>query len=260
LRQFSDQHLAALTVMVIAIAGCVTAARRGGDRTRKAIAYTLAGLILLGWIGEYIDDAVLGQWSTTYTLPLQLTDAVSAVAVLALLTRRQFLVELTYFWAFTASLQAVLTPDLGHSFPNALYFTYFLYHVCAIVAAAFLVFGCRQWPRQTAVWRVFAATLAWAAIAGLADIITGGNYMYLRAKPLHNSLLSVMGPWPWYIAAGIGVGLVMLLLVAVLTQLIRRQPVKQIFPATHRLSHHKPAGLYSHPEDQWLTPRRDPRA
>jgi hypothetical integral membrane protein (TIGR02206 family) len=260
LRQFSEPHLAALTVMVVGIAGSVWAARHKGERTRTAIAYTLAALILLGWIGEYIDDAVLGQWSTTYTLPLQLTDAVSAVAVLALLTRRQFLVELTYFWAFTASLQAVLTPDLGRGFPNALYFTYFLYHVGAIVAAAFLVFGCRQYPRPTAVWRVFAATLAWAAIAGLADVITGGNYMYLRSKPAHNSLLSVMGPWPWYIAAGIGVGLAMLLLVAILTQLIRRQPVRRILPATHRLSHRQLRGLYSHAQDQWLTPRRDRRA
>ena len=139
------------------------AGRRGSERTRTAFTYALAALILLGWIGEYVDDAMLGQWSTTYTLPLQLTDAVSAVAVLALLTRRQFLVELTYFWAFTASLQAVLTPDLGHGFPNVLYFTYFLYHVGAIVAAAFLVFGLPSYPRPTAVWRVFAATLAWAA-------------------------------------------------------------------------------------------------
>jgi hypothetical integral membrane protein (TIGR02206 family) len=260
LRQFSDQHLAALTVMVVGIAAATWVGRRGTERTRKAVAYALAWLILLGWIGEYVDDAVLGQWSTTYTLPLQLTDAVSAVAVLALLTRRQFLVELTYFWAFTASLQAVLTPDLGHGFPNALYFTYFLYHVGAIVAAAFLVFGCGRWPRPTAVWRVFGATLAWAAIAGLADVITGGNYMYLRVKPVHNSLLSVMGPWPWYIAGGIGVGLAMLLLVAALTQLIRHQPVRQILPATHRLSHHHGRGLYSHPQDQWLTPRRDRRA
>jgi hypothetical integral membrane protein (TIGR02206 family) len=260
LRQFSDQHLAALTVMVAGIAAAVWAGRRGSERVRQAVTYTLAALIFLGWIGEYTDDAVLGQWSTTYTLPLQLTDAVSAVAVLALLTRRQFLVELTYFWAFTASLQAVLTPDLGHGFPNALYFTYFLYHVGAIVAAAFLVFGCRLYPRPTAVWRVFAATLAWAAIAGLADVITGGNYMYLRSKPVHNSLLSVMGPWPWYIAAGIGVGLAMLLLVAVLTELIRGQPVRRILPATHRLSHRQLHGLYSHAQDQWLTPRRDPRA
>jgi hypothetical integral membrane protein (TIGR02206 family) len=260
LRQFSDQHLAALTVMVVGIAASVWAGRHKGERTRRAIAYTLAALILLGWIGEYTDDAVLGQWSTTYTLPLQLTDAVNAVAVLALLTRRQFLVELTYFWAFTATLQATITPDLGHAFPNALYFTYFLYHVGAIVAGAFLVFGCRIYPRPTAVWRVFAATLAWTAIAGLADVITGGNYMYLRAKPVHNSLLSVMGPWPWYIAAGIGVGLAMLLLVAILTQLIRKQPVSAILPATHRVSHHKPDGLYSHAQDPWLTPRRDRRA
>jgi hypothetical integral membrane protein (TIGR02206 family) len=260
LRQFSDQHLAALTVMVVGIAATVWAGSRGGERTRQAIAYTLAGVILLGWIGEYVDDLVLGQWSTTYTLPLQLTDAVSAVAVLALLTRRQFLVELTYFWAFTASLQAVLTPDLANGFPNALYFTYFLYHVGAIVAAAFLVFGCGLWPRPKSVYRVFGATLAWAAIAGLADVITGGNYMYLRSKPVHNSLLSVMGPWPWYIVAGTGFGLIMLLLVAAITQLIRREPVSRILPATHRLSHHSSGGLYSHAEDPWLTPRRDRRA
>ena len=24
--------------------------------------------------------------------------------------------------------------------------------------------------------------------------------IYLRAKPVHNSLLKLMGPWPWYIA------------------------------------------------------------
>lgn len=260
MRQFSAQHLAALTVMVLGIAGSVWAARHRGERTRTAISYALAALILLGWIGEYVDEAVLGQWSTTYTLPLQLTDAVSAVAVLALLTRRQLLVELTYFWAFTASLQAALTPDLGHGFPNALYFTYFLYHVGAIVGAAFLVFGCRLYPRPTAVWRVFAATLAWAAIAGLADLITGGNYMYLRFKPVHNSLLSVLGPWPWYIAAGIGVGLAMLLLVAALTQLLRGEPVRRILPAARGLSHLPGRGLYSHAQDPWLTPRRDRRA
>jgi hypothetical protein len=69
-----------------------------------------------------------------------------------------------------------------------------------------------------------------------------------------------MGPWPWYVVAGIGVGLIMLLLVAAITQLIRREPVRGILPATHRLSHHQPGCLYSHAEDQWLTPRRDPRA
>jgi uncharacterized membrane protein YwaF len=45
------------------------------------------------------------------------------------------------------------------------------------------------------------------------DVSTGGNYMYLRAKPVHNSLLSVMGPWPWYIVTGVVLGLALLLIV-----------------------------------------------
>jgi uncharacterized membrane protein YwaF len=86
------------------------------------------------------------------------------------------------------------------------------------VAASFLVFGCRQYPRPGAVWRVFWITLAWAAIAGAGDLITGGNYMYLRTRPVHASLLSVMGAWPWYIVGGTALGLALLLLVAGLTR------------------------------------------
>ena len=86
------------------------------------------------------------------------------------------------------------------------------------MGASFLVFGCRLYPRRGAVWRVFWITIAWTAIAGTADVITGGNYMYLASKPVHNSLLSVMGPWPWYIAGGVVLGLALLLLVDRLTR------------------------------------------
>jgi hypothetical integral membrane protein (TIGR02206 family) len=178
-------------------------------------------VILAGWVGEYVADAVLGIWSPKYDLPLQLTDAVSLVAILALLSRRALLVELTYFWALTASLQATLTPDLGHSFPSAFYFTYFAYHGGAIVAALFLVFGLELYPRPGAVWRAFAATLVVTAVAALGDVLTGGNDMYLRAKPQHASLLNAMGPWPWYIASTAVLGLAMLLAVDALTRGLR---------------------------------------
>jgi uncharacterized membrane protein YwaF len=77
----------------------------------------------------------------------------------------------------------VLTPDLAVTFPNVLYFTYFVYHVGAIVAAALLVFGLREYPRPRAAWRTFGATLAWAVVAGIDDVIFDGNYMYLRYRP-----------------------------------------------------------------------------
>jgi uncharacterized membrane protein YwaF len=90
--------------------------------------------------------------------------------------------------------------------------------VGAIVAASYLVFGCRLYPRPGAVWKVFGITLAWTALAGAGDLITGGNYMYLRSKPVHHSLLNLMGPWPWYVVGGVALGLALLLLVSGLTR------------------------------------------
>jgi hypothetical integral membrane protein (TIGR02206 family) len=220
-KQFSTPHLAALAVLAIASATSVWAARRHPGRWVAGFSVLLAIAILAGWAGEYVADAVEGTWSAQYTLPFQLTDAVTAASILALLTRRTLLVELTYFWALTASLQATLTPDLGQNFPSANYFTYFTYHIGAVVAACFLVFGCGIYPRRFAAWVAFAATLCFAAIAGVVDVITGGNYMYLRTKPEHHSLLNVMGPWPWYIVSAAAVGLAMLLILQLLADRAR---------------------------------------
>lgn len=158
MRQFSDAHLAALGLLALAAGALVWVARRHPGRWIAATAPALALVILAGWVGEYVTEVVRGTWTPEYNLPLQLTDVVSVVAVLALWTRRAVLVELVYFWSLTATLQAVITPDLGQSFPSVYYFTYFTYHVGAIVAACFLVFGCRLYPRPRAYWRVFALT------------------------------------------------------------------------------------------------------
>ncbi len=221
MRQFSDAHLVALGVLALGVALAVWLPRRHPGRWTVPVARALALVIFAGWAGEYLADIVLGTWSVRYDLPLQLTDAISLIAILALWTRRMVAIELLYFWALTASLQATLTPDLASTFPSVYYFTYFIYHVGAIVGACLLVLGCRIYPRPGAVRRVFAASLAFAAIAALADVLTGGNYMFLREKPEYSSLLNVMGPWPWYIASTVVLALALLILVKLLTDWVR---------------------------------------
>ncbi len=222
MRQFSPPHLAALTVMVLAGGLGVWGARRHPGRWVEPAARVLALVILAAWAGEYLADVILGIWSVKYDLPLQLTDAVSLVSAAALWSRRAPLVELVYFWGLSASLQAVLTPDLAYSFPSVFYFTYFGYHVGAVLAALVLVFGLGIYPRPGAVRRVYVATLGWVAVAATGDLATGGNYMYLRYKPAHSSLLSFMGPWPWYIVATAALALVMLLALGAIARGVRR--------------------------------------
>ena len=210
MQRWSAEHLAALTATAVAAAALVVGARRFGDTWARGAGRALSVVIAAGFVVEQAVYAARGEWTVQVNLPLQLSDAVTFVSVAALWRPDEpLLVELVWFWALSASTQAVLTPDLRQAFPDALYFTYFATHSGAIAAACLLVVGMRRAPRPGAVARVYAITAAFAIVAGIATVLTGGNYMFLRHKPAHGSLLDVMGPWPWYIVTGAALGLAM---------------------------------------------------
>ncbi len=84
-----------------------------------------------------------------------------------------------------------------------------------------LVLGLRLLPRRRAVWRVYAATGAFAALAAIGCLATGGNYMFLRDKPSNGSILDPFGPWPWYLLAAAALGLAMLLVLEAIARGLR---------------------------------------
>ena len=222
MRQFSAPHLAALAVLAVAAPAAVLVARRCSDRTTTIVYRALAVLIICGWVGEYVADVTHGIWSVQYDLPLQLTDLIAVTTAWALWTRGQRAAEFVYLWALSASLQATITPDLSWNYPSVFYFTYFDYHIVAVVAGIGLAFGCGLYPQPGAPRRVFLATLAWTVVAAAGDLITGGNYMYLRAKPVDGSLMNVFGPWPWYIVGTAALGFAILLVLQTIANLAAR--------------------------------------
>jgi hypothetical integral membrane protein (TIGR02206 family) len=192
MRQFSTEHLVVLALTAV---GCFLA-----EQARippRVLGVAIGGAYLI----ELTVHATDGSWDWGFDLPFHLSDVVAIFAPFALWFRRPLLVEVLYFWALSASLQAVLTPDLHSTVPSVFFFTYFTTHCGAVIGAVLLVFGLREPIRPGAVRRVFAVTLGMAAVAGLADVVTGGNYMYLRGKPSDASLLDYMGPWPLYIVS-----------------------------------------------------------
>jgi hypothetical integral membrane protein (TIGR02206 family) len=197
--QLAGEHVAALAATATVATLSIWAARARPGAWIVPFSRALAVLMFAAYLAENVAIVARGTWSVERSLPLQLTDAVTIISALALWSPRPLLFELAYFWALTASLQAVLTPDLDSAFPSLFFFTYFTAHCGAVVAAVFLAWGHGLVPRQGAVRRVFVATAAFAFVAGLGDLVTGGNYMFLREKPEAASLLDLMGPWPWYI-------------------------------------------------------------
>jgi hypothetical integral membrane protein (TIGR02206 family) len=216
---WSGEHAMALVATAVVAALLVAAARRWGGSWAVPAGRALAVVILAAFVCEQLTYALRGQWTAEVNLPLQLSDAVTLVSVAALwLPESALLVELVYFWALSASLQAVLTPDVGQSFPDLPFFTYFVTHSGALAAACLLVFGSRRAPRLNAVWRAYVITLAFACLAAVGTLLTGGNYMFLRHKPARGSLLDLMGPWPIYILVAAVLALVMFLALAALAR------------------------------------------
>jgi hypothetical integral membrane protein (TIGR02206 family) len=206
----SAEHLVPLALRVVVSVALCTAARRAPRRFVHVVAVIIAVVIVVSELSWQPYVLANHRWSVAYSLPVQLCDVGGFIAAAALMWRQLLLVEIAYFWGLGGTLQALLTPDLKDHFPSFPYLQFYATHDLVILAALFLVIGLGLQPRQGAIRRIFLLTLAFAVVLGFVDLITGGNYMYLRQVPAAGSLLNVMGPWPWYIATGALLTLVVL--------------------------------------------------
>lgn len=200
---FSAEHLITVLVVVTAITTLTLAARwRPGPWTRIA-AGALAGLIVGNELGWLIWVWHGHTFSLQTGLPIFLCDVAAFVSAAALITRQQLLVEVTYFWGIAGTLNGIVSPDIPDHFPSYQFIQYFVQHGAIPAASLFLVVGLRLYPRPWAAVRVLGLTLLLVAFDALVNLLTGGNYMFLRSVPPGNNLLDLFGPWPWYIFGGV---------------------------------------------------------
>ncbi len=203
----STEHLLTVAVIAAAIVALVAAARLRPGSWTVVVCRVLAVVILGNEAAWWIWLAAHGTWSASYALPFQLCDVAGVVAAAALWTRQPLLVELTYFWGLAGTANGLITPDVSDHFPTFGFLQYFIAHGSIVAAALLLVVGLRLAPRRGAVLRVFGLTFALLVLDAAVNLVTDGNYMYLRHTPGAHSLLDVLGPWPWYIVGAAGLAL-----------------------------------------------------
>jgi hypothetical integral membrane protein (TIGR02206 family) len=208
--RFGADHVGALVVTALTVLFLVAYAR-----ARRPGAHVVARCLAYLMIGAFLADPILrahaGELTWTDGLPLELCDAAGVATIVALLTRRQEAFELAYFWGLSGTFQALLTPPLDHGFPHPDYFRYFVLHSGVVAGVLLLGPGLGMRPRRGAVWRAVAYTMLYAAAIGLVDAALGANYMWLREKP-PDTILDVLGPWPWYVLGGVVLGVALFLL------------------------------------------------
>ena len=211
---YSASHQAALVVLVAGSVALVRLgrARRGTpttDRVGRALAVAIVGFTLPLQVLYFTPD----YWSLQRTLPLNLCDLAWMVAAYGLWTHRRWAVALTYYWGLTLTTQAIVTPDLAADFPDPVFFLYWGMHLLIVWAAVYLTWGLRLTPTWRGYRVAVVTTGTWAVTVFLLNLVLGTNYGYLNAKPASASVLDLLGPWPWYVAAEVAIVLVVWALV-----------------------------------------------
>ncbi|EPG73397.1 TIGR02206 family protein [Leptospira fainei serovar Hurstbridge str. BUT 6] len=181
--------------------------------TVKRIGYGIASILVLNASAYVFYRIGKGYWDLRYDLPMEFCDWAMIVTTLALITHRRIFSELSYFWVLGGSIQAAITPNLQFNFPHAYFFLFFIGHSGLIIAALYLVFGLKLYPRKGSVPRVFLYSQIYFIIALFLDFRLDTNYGFLRYKPANGSFLDYLGEWPLYLISLqiIGIGVILLL-------------------------------------------------
>ena len=209
---FGVTHLIILG-SIVALAAALAAAQRRLGPGSKGLRLGLAAILVLDTAGW--DAFLMGHRQLTFPahLPLELCDATLYLTIVALFTMSPWVFDVAYYWALAGTSMALLTPDLWERFPSLSTAQFFVAHGLVVIAILYLVWSRLARPRRGSVVRAMLGVNLWAAFDGALDWIFKTNYMYLRVKPANFSLLNLLGPWPWYMAAteAVALGLFLLL-------------------------------------------------
>ena len=203
---FGPSHQGALLLLLAGIVVILLFARRHrGTSLAERVGRGMAVAVLAVTVPLQILYFTPEYWDLEKTLPLQLCDLASAVAVYALWTRRPWAAALTYFWGLTLTSQAILTPDLAADFPDPIFLLFWAMHLLVVWAAVYLVWGLGLGPSWRSYRIAVVVTAVWAVTVFTFNVVAGTNYGYLNGKPSAASALDLLGPWPWYLLAEVAI-------------------------------------------------------
>jgi hypothetical integral membrane protein (TIGR02206 family) len=211
-RLFGMAHLVILSSTCL-LAGILAWIQRRVATDRSRLRIALGIMILLEALLWYVNLVLRHLLTFPDRLPLELCDVTLWLMVVVLFTLSPALFDFVYYGALAGSAMALLTPNLWEPFPSLSTIQFFVSHGLVVAAALYLVWSGLARPRPGSPFRALLYVNLWAAADGVFDAIFKTDYMYLRAKPANTSLLTFLGPWPWYIlsAEGVALGLFVLL-------------------------------------------------
>jgi len=199
---FSAVHITWAFTALVCIVLAVLAYRRQSPGVKHRVKRILVTVMVCSELAAWIWKALIGRYDLQDMLPLHLCGISIFLECAAVYGKRTpLLKEFSYALSMPSALLAIMTPGWYYPFLSFQYLQSALLHSLLILIPALFVWGdglrpsCRQLPK------CFLLLLFFVAVAAIANIIFGGNYMFLCYAP-EDTLLQVFSLWfghPGYI-------------------------------------------------------------
>lgn len=155
------------------------------------------GLALVIYGAMAVQEGVLflsGMLTWDTALPLHLCSLMGVLSLPVLLTRRPLLLNASLFVGVPGALLALIFPAvLETRWPRVTQLAFYALHA-ALVCASLLPMAAGWRPRPSGAAMAFLFLLTAGAAAGIANALTGGNYLFL-AGPVEGTPLMWLGRW-----------------------------------------------------------------
>jgi hypothetical integral membrane protein (TIGR02206 family) len=166
----------------------------------------IAGILLLNTIAENVYNYKTGYWTLQQNLPVHLCSVTNILCIVLLISYKQWIAELVYYWGLAGGIQSLLTPEFTIGMEGFNFYSYFINHGGLILVVAYMIVHYQFIPRPKSWLWVLGYTQLLAIGVGVVNYLVDANYMYLNKRPeVDNPFL--IGDWPYYILVLEGVAL-----------------------------------------------------
>jgi len=172
----------------------IAASRLDGEDALRRFEKGWGIALLLLWIGKHIHLVQSDLWNIMDNLELHLCGFSRFLSIFLLLFRWRWAYYPLFFWGIVGGFHSLLTPELTSGDTTYMYIEYYVVHGGILIIPLYFHFvrGMRigRWT-----WaKVLAINLGLMIPIGLANYLTGGNYMFLCSPPKVENPL-IIGEW-----------------------------------------------------------------
>ena len=168
-------------------------------KNEKVLRYIIAFVAIISEMSYYwrlVAMPSLGP-NVADNLPISVCGWVAIFASYMVIGKSQTLFDISYFWALSGSVFALITPTvISYTGPTRFrYYQFWVEHLLSFVAIFYMIFVHKMRPTVKSAVKSYVALAAMSALAYWVNtMIPGANYLYMARPEAAPSVLDILPP------------------------------------------------------------------